>query len=66
MIVDLAEFLILWGLILVLFASTSGLIFGDLPTYNKFSDNLIFHFESSLGNWDVRGTCRDSQKALIV
>lgn len=66
MVIDLLVFLVLWGLILVLFTSFSSLIFGHIPVYGNFTDNLIFHFEAALGNWDVRGTCRDSQKGLIL
>jgi len=52
--------MILWGVVLVVSTSVSSLIFGDLPIYNNFPSNLLFHFESALGNWDARATCRDS------
>lgn len=65
MILDLAIFLILWSVILIMFGSASGLVFGETPIYGVFVDNLIFHFETALGNWDGRATCKLSQAGFI-
>ena len=53
MIIDLAIFLILWGIILTLSTSASSLIFAETnPILADFFDNIVWHFEAALGNWD--------------
>jgi len=66
MVLDLVQFLTLWITVLVVNSSVSNLIFGNMPIYNDFLSNLLFHFESALGSWDMRATCQDSQKAAIL
>lgn len=57
MVLDLAQFMILWITTLLIFASLSGLMFGHLKIYSDFGSNLLNHFESALGNWDSKVTC---------
>ena len=63
MVLDLAQFMILWITTLLIFASLSGLLFGDLEVYGSFGSNLLNHFESALGNWDSKVTCSNDGAA---
>jgi hypothetical protein len=53
MTVDLAQFLILWIVELVMFACVALMIFSQLPKFNSFTDIVIMYFEASLGSWNL-------------
>lgn len=53
MIVDLAKFLVVWTIILVMFTCVSVLAFGELKEFHDIFIVFTFFFESTLGNWDL-------------
>ena len=58
MTIDLAEFMILWILVMMTFTCVSCLIFNQVE-YMTFAQAFIFYFEASLGSWDVKKFCTD-------
>ena len=53
MTVNLFMFLILWGMILVLFMCVGMLIFSELKTFSTIPNTMSFLIFSSLGEWDL-------------
>ena len=54
MTVDLFQFLIIWGIVLVMFSCVGCLIFGQQKAFNSFWDVLVTYFEASMGNWTLK------------
>ena len=53
MMVDLAKFLCIWAIILVMFVCVGMLAFGQLDNFKNMMDILIYFVESALGDWDM-------------
>ena len=54
MLNDLMNFLVLWFLLLFMFASSGYIIFNELDSHSDLYAVLVLHFESSLGNWTFK------------
>lgn len=54
MTLDLLQFAIIWGIVLVMFTCVAALVFGQLNGFQDFFLIFIYFFESSLGTWSVR------------
>jgi hypothetical protein len=57
MILSLAQFMIIWFIEILIFASVTLLVFGSLPKFDNFFDVLIFYFEAALGSWTIEPYC---------
>jgi hypothetical protein len=53
MMADLAKFLCIWAILLVMFVCVGMLAFGQLEGFKEMLDILIFFIESALGEWDM-------------
>lgn len=53
MTIDLVQFMIIWGIVLIMFSCISSLIFGQLDAFQDFGSILVLYFETSLGNWNL-------------
>lgn len=52
MVVDLMQFLVIWGMVLLMFSSVSVLVFGALPTYSTLFNALMYWCKAGLGGFD--------------
>jgi hypothetical protein len=52
MIYDIAKFLILWMMVLFMFAITAQIAFAELSHLGNTQDVVSYFFEASLGAWD--------------
>jgi hypothetical protein len=57
MVSDLARFMVLWSIVLIIFTSLSLLIFSQFDKFQDFFSVFYLYFESSLGTWDVSVYC---------
>jgi hypothetical protein len=53
MMVDLAKFLCIWAIILIMFVCVGMLAFGQLEDFKNMTDILIYFVEAALGEWDM-------------
>lgn len=74
---DLAQFLVLWSVILLVFTSVACILFGDITTTTAMEkegqtgfDNFVFvavmYFESALGNWDMSVYSASKEGAFAI
>ena len=59
MLIDLAKFMVLFVLFLLVFASGASVIFSRINSFPTFYQAIILYFEVSLGNWDNSIYCSD-------
>lgn len=52
MLIDLGKFLVLWVIMLMIFASGSTMIFSRVDDFPTLLDTLLLYFDYSLGSWD--------------
>jgi hypothetical protein len=53
MIADLSKFMIIWLIIIIMFACVGILMFGELKAFESIYPTLIMLFEASLGSWSM-------------
>lgn len=59
MLIDLARFMVLFVLFLLVFASGASVIFSRIDTFPGFYQAILLYFEVSLGSWDNSIYCND-------
>jgi hypothetical protein len=53
MLTDLAKFLCIWAILLIMFVCVGMLAFGQLEDFKEMVQILFFFIESALGEWDM-------------
>ena len=53
MILDLLQFMVIWLVILLMFASIAVLIFPNLPTFSSIHNSIIYFYQASIGSFSM-------------
>ena len=50
---DVAQFIVIWFIVLIAFASVGFMTFKEVPNLRKFDESLVYFFKAALGSFDL-------------
>lgn len=54
MAIDLARFMVIWLLLMIMFTCVAVLTFGQLETFQDLKNVFVYFFEASMGSWSMK------------